>query len=361
MMQHLWIRYGMVLALAAALLLAAGCGKDDGKTAKIPFVKTQRMGSVTRISPDIYPGSVKARYETNMSFQVGGKILSRNVQAGSRVQAGDVLMTIDPKDVREQAVQGEAQVNSAKAQMDLAQANLHRYAQLYREDVIPAAVLDQYQMNYDAARAAYESALAQSAQAQNALGYARLIASAGGVVSSVDAEEGQVVSPGQTVLVLSRTDELEVEVNVPENHLADMSAGRSVTVRFWAIPGETEGIVREVSPMADAVSRTYSVRVSLSAPPKGMELGMTASVSPKGEASAGKGLAVPLTAIYQSGETPKVWVVENRTVHLRDVEVTDIRGNEASVRGLEEDSLVVIAGVHKLREGQKVRTEEDEG
>ncbi len=353
---------GMALSCVCLLLLASGCGREEEAPLKPPFVKTQRAGGVEQQSVGVYAGSVKARHEAKLSFQAGGQILSRNVQMGSRVQAGDVLMIINPRDVLQQANQGDAQVASARAQMDLAQANLLRYTQLYQEEAVPAAVLDQYRTNYDAAFAAYQSALAQAAQAHNSLGYTELRAPAEGVISAVNAEEGQVVPAGQAVLVLSRTDELEVEIDVPENRLDAVPVGHHVTVNFWAIPGNVEGIVREVSPMADPVSRTYRVRVSLPAPPEGMELGMTASVEvpEDGMAGAKDSVVLPLAAIYQSGDIPQVWVVQDHTVHLQPVQVSVMNKDEVAVQGVEREALVVIAGIHKLREGQQVRTEEDE-
>ena len=193
-----------------------------------------------------------------MSFQVGGQILSRNVQPGQQVRAGDTLMVIDAKDVVQKSNQGDAQVEAARAQLALAQSNLNRYSQLYDEQAVAASVLDQYQTAYDAAFASYQQALAGAAQGHNALAYTNLTAGAAGVVSAVNAEAGQVVAAGQTVLTLVQTDELEVEIQIPENHLADVPLGKEVQVSFWAL-GKTEaaGTIREVSPMYAACYKVH--------------------------------------------------------------------------------------------------------
>ncbi len=324
---------------------------------KTPLVKAQVVGTEKPEAEGRYAGAVKARYETNLSFQVGGQILSRNVQVGSRVQPGEVLMIIDPKDVVQQSNVGEAQVDSARARLRLAQTNLSRYNQLYREEAVPESVRDQYQMEYDSAFAAYQAALAQAAQAGNALSYTNLTAGAAGVISAIQAEEGQVVSAGQTVMTLSQTDELEVEMNVPENKLGEISVGKAVKVTFWALSGMVDGTVREISPMADAAARTYRVRVSVPNPPKGMELGMTASVSVAEEEAAADSSVIPLSAVYQTGDTAQVWVVEDGKAVLREVQVLSFQEREVSVRGLRQGDVVIVAGVHKLREGQAVRTE----
>lgn len=348
----------LLLLLAMACALLTGCGKDTKQADKAPLVKTQQAGSGTENNQDTYSGTVRGRYETNLSFQVGGQILARNVQAGSRVSAGDVLMVINAKDVVQKANEGDAQVSQARAQLDLAQRNLARYSELYQEDAVAASVLDQYQANYDAAFATYQQALAAAAQGHNAVGYTNLTAGADGVISQVTAEEGQVVSAGQTVMTLVQTGELEIEINVPENRIQDIQVGMPATVSFWALSTTADGVIREISPMADSASRTYKVRVSVPQPPEGMQLGMTASVTLADVGTSAPGAVLPLSAIYQTGDTPQVWVVtDNDTVELKSVDVENFGDNTVLVHGLQPTDLVVTAGVHKLREGQAVRTE----
>lgn len=352
------------LALAAALLFGctifAGCSKEEAKE-KAPLVKTMQAQDAEGERTSSYSGVVRGRYETNLAFQVGGQIVSRNVNVGARVSPGDCLMTINPKDVVQEANAGSAQVSAARAQLSLAQTNLARYTELYNQDAVPAAVRDQYQTNYDAAFAAYQQALAQAAEANNAVGYTNLTAGAAGVISSITAEEGQVVAAGQTVMTLVQTNELEVEIQIPESHIAELSQDEAVKVDFWALgsAGSSEGTVREISPTADSASRTYKVRIKLPKPPKGLSLGMSADV--KVPEPAASGIVLPLSAIYQTGDAPEVWVVdEDRKVTLKEVSVEAFDDNNVRVRGLSAGDTVVTAGVHKLREGQKVRMEEEE-
>ena len=299
-----------------------------------------------------------------MSFQAGGRITARNVQLGSQVHAGDVLMTVDPKDVAQAVNQTQAQVDAAAAQLQLAQSNLTRYQQLYDMDAISASVLDQYQTAYDQASAQYNQALAAQQAQENQLSYTQLTADADGVISAVSAEVGQVVAAGQTVVTLVHSGDLEVQVNVPENKLADFPVGQNVTVTFWALQNQqTAGVVREVVPMVDAASRTYQVNISLLIRWILAQLGMTATVANGSEQAAAEDTFVlPLAAIYQTGDTPQVWVVgKDKTLSLKDVTVQDFGDNTVIVTGLSRGDVVVTAGVHMLSEGQKVRVEgEDE-
>lgn len=273
----------LVLCLLLLLLLAgsAGCGKKETATTEVPAVTAQQ--SDTAAKNRSYDGIVRGRYETNLSFQVDGTIVANNVQVGTPVRSGDVLMLLDAKGETQQAGQGDAQVDSAKAQLSLTQSNLKQYTKLYQQNEISSATLEQYQASYDAAFAAYQNALAQAAQGRNASGYTSLTAGANGTISSVQAEEGQTVQAGQTVLTLMQTNELEVELDVPKDQTDDFTIGLPVTVSFAALPESTEGIVREVAPMMEGNNGLYRVRISVAQPPDGMKLGMKASVSLGGE------------------------------------------------------------------------------
>ena len=129
-----------------------------------------------------------------------------------------------------------------------------------------------------------------------------------------------------------------------------------LSVSFWALPGiVTDGKVREISPIADKVARTYKVRILLANPPQQMKLGMTANVEVQAVNPSGKKTAfIPLSAIYQTDETPKVWVIKDTLVALRPIKIGEFGNGKVQVlEGLADGEVIVTAGVHKLREGQK--------
>ena len=264
-------------------------------------------------------------------------------------------MEIDPKDALQQFNAGKAQVDSAKAQLNLAKSNFERYSQLFSENAISAAMLDQYKTNYENAVATYNAAIAQANQISNNLEYTQLISNADGVISSINAEIGQVVSAGQPVLTLVQTGELEVEINVPENKLSAVQIGTPAEISFWANSDKITGIVREISPMADSVARTYRVRISIPSNDN-IKLGMTATATFKAFNSKNGEYTLPLSAIYQTGGNSQVWVVndENRVV-LKNIIVKNFSDNSVVVGGLSPNDKIVVAGVHKLFEGQEVR------
>lgn len=324
-----------------------------------PLVRTAVIGSVDGKQKYTYSGEVRGRYESKLAFQVSGKIVKRNIQLGSEVHAGDILMQIDPKDLQQNVNNTSAQVSSAESQLRLAESNLNRYQQLYADKVISRAQLDQYENSYAVAQAAVQQASAQHAQSANQLDYSLLYADKSGVVSDISAEAGQVVSAGQSVLTIVQEGEREVEINVPENRIGEIRNVKQVVATFWSLPQVVvNGIVREIAPMADVATRTYKVRISLSNPPDQVKLGMTTevsldSVNNQNQAS----IMIPLSAIYQTNKITNVWVVNNdQAVSLRPVQIGNFGNGQVQVTGgLNSGETIVIAGVHKLQEGQRVK------
>ena len=346
-------RFYTALILAAMLTAFSGCGNKSAEETPPPLVRTITVGDVSSTETG-YSGTIRGRYETRLAFQVGGQILSRNVDAGAHVRAGDVLMVIDARDVQQQANATGAGVAAARSRYELARTELARYEELYAAQAISAAMLDQYRTNERAAEAAYRQAVAQDTSSRNALGYTNLIAGADGVISNIAAEEGQVVAAGQPVLTLTQEGEREIEISVPESRLSEVVVGMPAAVFLWANNAALSGYVRELSPVADAASRTYTARIALPNAPADLPLGMTARVHLTEKAAAGA--VIPLSSLYQTGDRTEVYVVEDGVVHLQPVTVTAFYTNDAVVEGLALDTVVVTAGVHQLHEGEKVRT-----
>lgn len=332
-----------------------GCSKTAIVQEETPLVRalTIQMDNSAQVAN--YSGEVRGRYETKLAFQVGGKIIKRQVQLGSVVNAGDVLMEIDGKDLAQTVRSSAAQVASAESQLSLAATNLERYRQLAEHGAISRAQLDQYQNAYEVSLAAVHQASAQYSQGTNQLGYSTLVADSAGVISSVTAEVGQVVSAGQFILTIVKEGDREIEINVPENRIEEMRNAQQVHISFWALPGlSVEGRVREISPIADVISRTYKIRVSLNNLPASVNLGMTANVA-VANVTQQQAVYIPLTAIYQTGDTPNVWMIKEGVVSLRSVKVGSFGDGKIQIlEGLQDGEVIVTAGIQKLREGQKV-------
>ena len=348
-----------VTLIVLGVILSGALSNKKTTTEQPPLVRSIAVKLSGAEQSAKYAGEVRGRYESQLAFQVSGKIIRRNIELGSQVTAGSILMEIDPKDVQQTVNISAAQVLSAQSQLKLAENNLHRYQALFAQGAVSRVILEQYENAYAAALAASRMASAQNSQGTNQLDYTTLRATTSGVISAINVEAGQVVAAGQAVVTLVQDGEREIEIDVPENRYQEILNAKEVKVSFWALPDRViEGKVREISPMADKTSRTYKVRIQLINPPAELKLGMTASVSTAVTSAGGSNSStyIPLSAIYQTGNTPSVWVVNAGAVSLRPVKLGNFGDSSVQVlSGLKDQEIIVTAGVHKLKEGQKVR------
>lgn len=346
-----------VLPLLAIALLAA-CGKPE-VIAEVPRpVLTQTVVPGAAATRDVYSGEIRARHETDLAFRVGGKLVARQADAGARVKRGQVLARLDPADAQLAAQASAAQLASAEGDLTLARAELDRHADLLAKKFISQSAFDLKQNGFNAARARVDQARSQSAITTNQAGYTTLVADNDGIVLSVTAEPGQVLSPGQPVMRIAYAGEKEVVINAPENQLARFKPGQAVAIALWSDPSTVfPGRIRELAGGADPVTRTYSVRVSALNPPANAQLGMTANVLFTSLEDPTLVL-LPLSALARRGNDAAVWVVDpaSQQVKIRAVTVGQFREDGVTITaGLHPGDVVVTAGVHKLRENQVVR------
>ena len=346
--------YLAVAGLALSLVLA-GCSKPVEKVEEVRPVRAIKMAAASTRTVAQFSGEIRARYESRLGFRVGGKIVSRKVDVGAMVKRGQVLMQLDPQDLQLAQSQANAALGAAESNLELAKAELARYKDLREKNFVSQAVLDAKETAYRSARATRDQAAAALRTQRNQTGYGNLVADVDGVVTGIDAETGQVVSAGTPVVRLAQLGEKEVVISIPEDQVDALRKVSDVTVRTWANPDEAlPGKLRELSPVADTATRTYTAKISLPKAPEDVRLGMTAYVtfSANGESPM---LKVPLTALVQNQGASAVWLVENGTVRLAPVQLAGASGNEMLVAsGLTPGQVVVTAGVHLLKPGQKV-------
>lgn len=337
------------LFLLPLLLLACGAPPPPATPPRLVRTLTVGAGDAAPDGPDRrYSGEVRARIETTLSFRIAGKIVERRADVGMVVKAGQVLARLDPTDAGLQLAQAEAQ-------RALAEAELARYRDLKARNFISASALD-------ARETAFNAAEAQAALARNQAAYTSLLADRAGVIGLVLAEPGQVVTAGQAVFRMAPDGEREIAIALPESEVSGFKPGLAAQVSFWGVSGAAgkplEGRLREISPLADPVTRTYPARVSLKNADPLLPLGMSATVRFPSTATSPKKLMVPLTAIIQQGNQPAVWKVgADKTLTLQQVSVAEFTDRGAVVvGGLAEGEQIVAAGVNLLAAGEKVRT-----
>ncbi len=335
------------LAVAISPFLVLACGKVPPSPEVSRPVLTQVVGVPAGAALTRYAGEVRSRYETPLAFRISGKIVARLVDAGEQVAAGQALARLDPSDTA-------IAVAAAQAQLDLAGAELRRYRELRAQNFVSQAALD-------VKETAYRNAQAQADLARNQSAYTVLRADRAGVVELIAAEIGQVVSAGQTVMRVARTDTPEVAIFIPEAQVAQARRCRQAEITLWAdAQAEYRGMLREVSASADPLTRTYAARVSVAKPDERLLLGMSAQVRllcPNGTEASEARLQVPPGAIFQHDGAPAVWVVgADQRLSLRSVEVAAYAEDGVVLSaGVARGEHIVVAGVHKLNAGEKIR------
>lgn len=346
-----------VLPAAITLLLLAACGKDVARTEDVRPVRAITITPSVLSSDAELPGEVRPRVESRVGFQVGGRISARRVEIGQQVSRGDVLATLDPADFKLSADAAAAQLNAAQVERDQQRADIKRFEDLYRQGFISGAELEGRRAQRDSAEARFAQAAALADVSTNQAAHTTLRAPAAGVVSAIDAEVGQVVASGQSVVRIALVGDKEVAIAIPETRLEQLRRVGQVRVALWANETELTGRIREIAPIADPATRTYAARVTLLDPPADVALGMTATVR-FASAPSPPVLLVPLTALLREGDGTFVWRLDlqSMTVAKSPVVVGGIAGNAVILgSGVQAGDTVVTAGVHLLQPGQKVR------
>ncbi len=310
-----------------------------------------------------YPVEVAPRYSTPMSFRVPGKLIERRVRIGDAVKQGEVVARLDPADSQKQLVSAQAALDAAEHRLLYARQQLARDTAQAARNLIATSQLEQTQDAFSDARAQREQAAAQLAVARDNLRYQSLVADHDGLITSENADTGQVVAAGQAVYGLAWTGETDVTLDAAADDLGRIAVGQAASVTFPALTGRRfEARVREITPEADPQSRTYRVKLTLVDPARQARFGLSGEAvllpqAPANPAAAVPTFTLPATAIFHEGSRPAVWVVEPRRSILELRPVTVGRYNDGSsivTAGLKEGDIVVLAGVHTVYAGERV-------
>ena len=366
-----WLVIGLGLLAATTALALSPTGRQTvvGLADQAPLASEQAETAVSavglrvttaravvRIEEKNFTGTVVARYETPVSFRVGGKIVLRGIEVGSVVQSGQVLMQLDPADLRAAVSAAEASLSAARSEETRAAAEEARQATLVGDGWVAQGAYDRALATLDAAREAVKAATANLTVATNELGYTSLIAQEEGIVTAISAEAGQVVAAGQPVATMVREGAVEAEVGIPEGQIGDLN-GWAASASVWSTPDLWSGAtLREIAPVADPVGRTHRARFSLT---DEADLGATVTIRLRRESDMPL-TPLPTTALVYRDDQPFVWLVtpDGRGVRPQPVTVESIGAEVVWLTGVPDDAAVVTLGVHRLDEGLTVRVVE---
>jgi RND family efflux transporter MFP subunit len=361
------------LLLSLALLVTlAGCGGDSETTSPPPptTVQTEEVKPVSQATDRSFSGTLRAPLETNLSFRVPGQVMGVYVDVGTAVEAGDLIARLDPEDYRLEMESARATYREAKAAAENAKAEFQRLKTLYANDNASLSAYDRARTAYETSQSRAEAAKRQLDLAEKRLTYTRLTAPASGSIADKRVQEGENVAVGQPVARLTAGDRLEVQVQVPESRISQLSVGQSATVRTSSgVSRSLPATVTEVASAPSGSRPTYPVVVTLNASDPALRSGMSAQVGLSFGSS--DGVLVPSGAVTQDEHGAFVYAVApapdslaagsgtqrpDGIVQRRAVETGDLTPQGLRVTGaLRTGDRVVTAGLSAISEGDPVR------
>jgi RND family efflux transporter MFP subunit len=343
---------GLALALLSACQPEADTAPPQVRPVRTVAVVKREVGETVS-----YTGRIQAENETRLSFRISGRMVERSVNVGDHVEPGQVVAKLEPQDELNALRTAQASVAAAQGQLNQAQSNFDRQQTLLARDIASRAQFEQAESALKTARAQLDTAEAQLKAAKDRVSYTELRVDSAGTVIATGAEAGEVVQAGQMVIRVARKDGRDAVFDVPAQLLRSAPSDPLISVSLSDDPAVTAiGRVREVSPQADPVTRTFEVKVGLTDPPAAMRLGAT--VVGRMKLDTAPVIEIPATALTEFDRRPAVWVVDpsSLTVSLRNVEVA--RNDPATIaisQGLDSGEIVVTAGTQALHPGQKTR------
>lgn len=351
-----WLHFLPLTILSVVIFLLPGCGDNQGNTTDpVRTVRYVVVGSAQTLPALERTGEIHAHDETILSFRTGGRIVTRSVDIGDRVNAGQLLATLENTTSQNQLDGAQADYEGAKASAQVAALNVNRMQKLMPTGAIARTQLDTARADWLVARARLKNSESALRNARESLGWTRLIAPRSGVITEVSASAGQVVNGGQSVLTLATGEARDVVFDIAKPEAIPPQEQAGLRVSLLSNPSvQASAAVRDISPQADPQTRTWRVRATLQNPPLAMALG--ASVTVTLPATGPHGYALPASALSRVDDKPAVYVINPQSqAQLRVVVPAYYTATTVIISGgLEPGDRVITAGVSKLRSGEPV-------
>jgi membrane fusion protein, multidrug efflux system len=373
----------LVLTLPLALLVSCGspreARKKDGGTATAP-VEAAAVAMMEWPATYEATGTVRARTASVISSKVMGYVREVKVQAGDRVQAGQLLVALDARDLEAAEAQAEAAVreaqgaaveagsavNAARASLELARVTFGRMKDLFEKKSVSNQEFDEASARLKVADANHRMAVSKSSQVAARIqqaeearratgimrGYAEIKAPFAGTVTEKKVDLGTLAAPGMPLLTLEQSGSYRLEASVEESRLAQVRAGQRVTVVLDSLDKAIPARVSEVVPAVDAASRAFVVKIDLPATSQWRSGMFGRAQFPLGSR---KVLAVPAGAVVEQGQVQSVYVVEDGRARSRLITTgAENQGQVEVLSGLAVADKVVFPVPPSLRDGAAV-------
>jgi RND family efflux transporter MFP subunit len=312
-----------------------------------------------------FSGLSQAGTEANLSFRVSGTLISLNVKVGDQIKKGRLIASVDDSDAQIKYEKSLVALEKSRVQKETAKSSLDRIKGLYENNNVSLQDYEVAKSNYATANAAYDADKNNVDLQKRTLSYYKLYAPMDGIITEVNAEKNENVSPGRVIVVMNTGDDIEVNVGVPEKFISKLKVGEKVTVKFTSIQDKVfDGRITEVAYNISSKSSTYPVTISLLAPTSDIRPGMSADVSfifDENSNNTQQKIIAPVAAVGKDTkgnfvfilkkESESIYVAEKRTIKVGEL----LPDGFEVISGINENELVATAGLNSLMDGMKVR------
>ena len=344
-MKHILKRYRLAV-IALAILALNGCQnrKSANEKSEQPIsVRTQKIGETILENTITLSANMEGNKTVRLGFMVPGKIDYIAAEEGEAVQKGELLASLEQESYR-------IALEMADAQLDQAQDDYKRLNELHKRNSLSESDYSKITNSLRVARAQ------QHLQAKN-LADTRLLSPIKGVLLKKGTEVGEIIDKGLPLFVISDIYTMKANASIPEAELHRIKIGDKASVYLAALDSTVNGKILEIGTLADAATRTFSIKVELNNPDLLIRPGMTAEVKLQTNTRSTV-ISIPAEAILHDGDNSSyVYVVDTTAgkAFKRMVSLGEIRQNNIQITsGLNENDLLVVAGQFKLHNGSAI-------
>lgn len=337
----------------------------DTRANSVPTVSVVMPGRAKSDFGTPLPANVEAYIQASIHARASGYLKSWFVDIGTHVTNGQVLAQIDTPELDEQFAQAQAQLDQAKAAMDLAKITADRWNQLLKTASVSEQETEEKQSDYILQQANVEAAKANLKRLYDLKSFDNVTAPFDGVVTARNTDIGQLIAAGSgpELFRMAQTDPLRVYVQVPQEYAYDVVVGQKAELAFIERPGHTyEATITRTAGAVDPTTRTLQVELDVPNPKGELFSGSYASVRFT-QAPAHNALTIAdNTIIFQAAGNQVAVVDGDNKVHLRDIKVGRDFGNVIEVLdGLNPDDRVINNPPDFISDGETVQIMQPEG
>lgn len=317
-------------------------------------VQVMKIAGTAQANSTKFSGVVHSIDTANLSFRVPGTLEAIYVNVGQHVKKGDVIASIDPHDYSVQKAELMARLSEAKSAHKLATIELNRVKQAIANKATAQVNLDRAMSGYERSKASVEVVQQNLNKANDALRYAKLTAPFDGVIGEQRVQSFEQVIPGIPVFTLHKPENLEVVIDVPESlaHLFHKDLMSSIS--WYGSKANIAASITDIGTVANTIKQTYPVTFKLESHDKSLLPGKSVNVKViLGQHS--NSFCLPYSAIISDKNQQHVFVINDKNVQAKPVEVTTLNANTACVSGqLKSGENVVVLGASYLKSGDIV-------